>query len=184
MWNVKYPDPTTTWIWPVSHLRVPRSGTRQNSLPIPPPYYTKNKNLMWQKFRCSCSLDDEYSNNASVEISIHADYDNGWYALYEMRLSQMSFYKIVWCLTKKPDVFSAVDCRYTLFYNSEQTGMPVMKPLWVDFPADKLTFKLEDEHLVGLLPSVVNYAVSCVTVSQNHLPTINVFQRVTVNSKQ
>jgi len=42
--------------------------------------------------------------------------------------------------------------------------MPVMKPLWVDFPADKSTFKLEDEHLVGLLliqlSSTVNSAVS------------------------
>jgi len=54
--------------------------------------------------------------------------------------------------------------RYTLFYSSEKTGMPVMKPLWVDFPADKSTFKLEDEHLVGLLliqlSSTVNSAVS------------------------
>jgi len=45
-------------------------------------------------------------------------------------------------------------CRYTLFFNSERTGMPVMKPLWVDFPADKSTFKTEDEHLVGSFASV------------------------------
>jgi len=29
--------------------------------------------------------------------------------------------------------------------------MPVMKPLWVDFPSDKSTFRIEDEHLVGSL---------------------------------
>jgi len=36
--------------------------------------------------------------------------------------------------------------------------MPVMKPLWVDFPADKSTFKIEDEHLVGNVTSPVNSA--------------------------
>jgi len=38
---------------------------------------------------------------------------------------------------------------YTLFYNAEQSGEPVMKPLWVDFPAEKATFKIESDHLVG-----------------------------------
>ena len=38
---------------------------------------------------------------------------------------------------------------YTLFYSAEQDGSPIMRPLWVDFPADKSTFGMEDEHLVG-----------------------------------
>jgi alpha 1,3-glucosidase len=38
---------------------------------------------------------------------------------------------------------------YTLFYNSEKSGAPIMRPLWVDFPSEKATFKIEDEHLVG-----------------------------------
>ncbi len=38
---------------------------------------------------------------------------------------------------------------YTLFYNSEKDGGPVAVPLWVEFPKDKNTFTIEDEHLVG-----------------------------------
>ena len=38
---------------------------------------------------------------------------------------------------------------YTLFYNAETSGSPIMKPLWVDFPADKSIFPVDDEHLVG-----------------------------------
>jgi len=39
--------------------------------------------------------------------------------------------------------------RYTLFFNSEKDGAPVVKPLWVDFPGDKTTFSMEDQHLLG-----------------------------------
>ena len=38
---------------------------------------------------------------------------------------------------------------YTLFYESEKSGMPLMNPLWVDFPTVKETFDIEDQHLVG-----------------------------------
>ena len=38
---------------------------------------------------------------------------------------------------------------YTLFYNAETSGSPIMKPLWVDFPTDKSIFPVDDEHLVG-----------------------------------
>jgi len=58
-------------------------------------------------------------------------------------------------------------CRYTLFYNSERTGEPVMKPLWVDFPADKSTFKIEDVHLVGSLASAFSAANCAVSVEKN-----------------
>jgi len=38
-----------------------------------------------------------------------------------------------------------------------------MKPLWVDFPADKSTFKIEDVHLVGSLLSLfAKYDISVV----------------------
>lgn len=40
-------------------------------------------------------------------------------------------------------------CRYTLFYNGEIEGGPVVKPLWVDFPQEKAVFGVEDEHLLG-----------------------------------
>lgn len=41
--------------------------------------------------------------------------------------------------------------RYTLFYNAERDGGPVVKPLWVDFPEEKATFSIDDEHLLGIL---------------------------------
>jgi len=38
---------------------------------------------------------------------------------------------------------------YTEFYLAEQTGTPVMRPLWVDFPADDKVFAEQEEHLLG-----------------------------------
>ncbi len=38
---------------------------------------------------------------------------------------------------------------YTLFYQSEQDGGAVMRPLWVEFPDSKEIFKVEDSHMVG-----------------------------------
>ncbi|KAI5615625.1 hypothetical protein C0J50_0306, partial [Silurus asotus] len=38
---------------------------------------------------------------------------------------------------------------YQLFYHAYQTGQPVMRPLWVDFPEEKATFSIEDEYLIG-----------------------------------
>nr|XP_055056776.1 neutral alpha-glucosidase AB isoform X1 [Misgurnus anguillicaudatus] len=38
---------------------------------------------------------------------------------------------------------------YQLFYNAHQTGQPVMRPLWVEYPEDVTTFAIEDEYLLG-----------------------------------
>ncbi len=38
---------------------------------------------------------------------------------------------------------------YTLFREHERTGEPVMRPLWYEFPADKRTYLITDEYLVG-----------------------------------
>ncbi|KAE8285848.1 Neutral alpha-glucosidase AB [Larimichthys crocea] len=50
----------------------------------------------------------------------------------------------------------AVRQRYTLlpywyqqFYHTHQTGEPVMRPLWVEYPQDPATFALDDEFLIG-----------------------------------
>jgi len=40
MSHVKYPDPAITRIWSGSNGRVPGSGTRPNSLPVPPLFKT------------------------------------------------------------------------------------------------------------------------------------------------
>lgn len=38
---------------------------------------------------------------------------------------------------------------YTLFRQHEQTGQPVMRPLWYEFPDDKQTYLINDEYMVG-----------------------------------
>nr|XP_057919713.1 neutral alpha-glucosidase AB isoform X2 [Doryrhamphus excisus] len=50
----------------------------------------------------------------------------------------------------------AVRQRYTLlpywyqqFYQAYRTGLPVMRPLWVEYPQDPATYALEDQYLIG-----------------------------------
>lgn len=38
---------------------------------------------------------------------------------------------------------------YSLFYQHERTGQPVMRPLWYEFPADRLTYLVSDAYMVG-----------------------------------
>ena len=38
---------------------------------------------------------------------------------------------------------------YTLFREHGNTGAPIMRPLWYEFPADKRTYLVSDEYLVG-----------------------------------
>jgi mannosyl-oligosaccharide alpha-1,3-glucosidase len=38
---------------------------------------------------------------------------------------------------------------YTQFYNSEQSGLPVMRPLWYDYPNDAETYSLQHQYLIG-----------------------------------
>ena len=38
---------------------------------------------------------------------------------------------------------------YSLFYQHERSGQPVMRPLWYEFPNDRSTYLIGDEYLVG-----------------------------------
>jgi len=38
---------------------------------------------------------------------------------------------------------------YTQFYETERTGVPMMRPLWYEFPGDEATFSKEGQHMVG-----------------------------------
>ncbi|CAH3179912.1 unnamed protein product, partial [Porites evermanni] len=38
---------------------------------------------------------------------------------------------------------------YTLFYHASDTGTPLVRPLWVEYPEEKNTFAMEDEFLLG-----------------------------------
>jgi alpha-glucosidase len=38
---------------------------------------------------------------------------------------------------------------YSLFYQHERTGQPVMRPVWYEFPNDKQTYLISDIYMVG-----------------------------------
>jgi alpha-glucosidase len=74
-------------------------------------------------------------------------------------------HSVGWAGNKEPwefgDEFTAINRRtielrykflpylYTLFYQHERTGQPVMRPLWFEFPDDKLTYLNADEFMLG-----------------------------------
>lgn len=39
---------------------------------------------------------------------------------------------------------------YTLFYQHNTTGAPVIRPLWVEFPTERQTFTIDAEFLIGM----------------------------------
>ena len=45
--------------------------------------------------------------------------------------------------------YSLLPYWYTLFYLSETSGQPIMRPLWTEFPRDKIGFAMEDQYLIG-----------------------------------
>ena len=45
--------------------------------------------------------------------------------------------------------YSYLPLWYTLFYEGEQNGTPPMRPLWYEFPEDKASFKVDNQHMVG-----------------------------------
>lgn len=54
--------------------------------------------------------------------------------------------------------YSFLPLWYTLFFEHEQDGAPVMRPLWVEYPSEVATFALDDEYLLGELKQI------CVTL--------------------
>lgn len=38
---------------------------------------------------------------------------------------------------------------YTLFKEASVTGLPLVRPLWMEFPEDESTFARDDEFLLG-----------------------------------
>ncbi|KAM7290042.1 putative glucosidase II [Ixodes scapularis] len=56
---------------------------------------------------------------------------------------------------------------YTLFWENERTGLPPFRPLWFDFPGDRDTFLIDNQHLIGdrlLVRPVVEAGASKATV--------------------
>lgn len=59
---------------------------------------------------------------------------------------------------------------YTLFHKAHSTGTPIMRPLWMEFPADETTFGMDDEFMLGnalLIKPVTSAGVSSM---QTYLP--------------
>nr|XP_060614241.1 neutral alpha-glucosidase AB isoform X1 [Anolis sagrei ordinatus] len=38
---------------------------------------------------------------------------------------------------------------YTIMYHSYQSGQPAMRPLWVEYPEDAITYSMDDQYLLG-----------------------------------
>eukprot|EP00475_Leptophrys_vorax_P026762 TRINITY_DN3795_c0_g1_i1.p1 TRINITY_DN3795_c0_g1~~TRINITY_DN3795_c0_g1_i1.p1 ORF type:complete len:839 (-),score=204.98 TRINITY_DN3795_c0_g1_i1:902-3418(-) len=38
---------------------------------------------------------------------------------------------------------------YTLFWDNSVTGIPIMRPLWMEFPSDKKIFAVDDSYMLG-----------------------------------
>ncbi|XXQ35577.1 Glucosidase II subunit alpha [Plasmodiophora brassicae] len=47
------------------------------------------------------------------------------------------------------DRYSLMPYLYTVFRNASVSGLPIMRPLWVEFPSDVKVFAIEDHHLLG-----------------------------------
>lgn len=64
---------------------------------------------------------------------------------------------------------------YTLFFENERLGLPVLRPLWAEFPVDAAAFDVDDAFLLGTrtrscthqvilllpLPSALSKTLSC-----------------------
>jgi len=46
--------------------------------------------------------------------------------------------------------YSYLPMWYTLFYEHERFGLPVMRPLWAEFPHEAETFAMDDQYLLGM----------------------------------
>jgi hypothetical protein len=45
--------------------------------------------------------------------------------------------------------YSLLPFWYTLFYQGESNGNPIMKPMWAVFPKDAATFAIDNQYMLG-----------------------------------
>ena len=62
---------------------------------------------------------------------------------------------------------------YTLFYESHKSGMPVMRPLWVEFSQDENTYEMDDQFMVGSYLMVKPVVEPYATATELYLPGQN-----------
>ena len=53
---------------------------------------------------------------------------------------------------------------YTLFRHANTTGVPVMRPLWFDFPEEPAAFAMDDEFMLG--PGLLVRCLYCLSCCQ------------------
>lgn len=63
---------------------------------------------------------------------------------------------------------------YTLFYEHYRTGVPVIRPLWVQFPRDINTFSIDNEFMVGPALLVFPVTEQGLTKAYVYLPGSNI----------
>jgi alpha-glucosidase len=59
---------------------------------------------------------------------------------------------------------------YSLFHEHAETGAPVMRPLWFEYPDDQRTYLIEDEYLVGRDLLVAPVVVEATTKRKVYFP--------------
>jgi len=59
---------------------------------------------------------------------------------------------------------------YTLFHEHTETGAPVMRPLWFEYPDDQRTYLIEDQYLVGRDLLVAPVVVESTTKRKVYFP--------------
>jgi len=66
--------------------------------------------------------------------------------------------------------YSILPYLYTLYYQSYRTGVPIMRPLWAEFPEDEAGFSEQDTFLVGNAILVTPVTKEGVVTTQLRLP--------------
>uniref|UniRef100_A0A7N6BUU4 Glucosidase, alpha n=1 Tax=Anabas testudineus TaxID=64144 RepID=A0A7N6BUU4_ANATE len=74
---------------------------------------------------------------------------------------------------------------YTLFYQAHTSGVPPLRPLWVEFPREESTFAIDNQYMIGLCLSQIWYDIDSKEAHEGGktvtlpvtLDTVPVFQR-------
>ncbi|XP_072023564.1 neutral alpha-glucosidase AB-like isoform X2 [Amphiura filiformis] len=72
---------------------------------------------------------------------------------------------------------------YTLFYRAHKTGIPVMRPMWVEFPSDEKTFDMEDQYMIGDALLVKPVTTAGTTHQTTYLPGEDVWYDLATYNK-
>jgi len=72
---------------------------------------------------------------------------------------------------------------YTQFYETEKTGVPVMRPLWYEFPGDEGVYGREGEHMIGDALLVAPILKKSATELSVYFPGTELWYDIVTNQK-